>query len=272
MPSKKIRIGIGTYALAWSIGVPGHKPEEPMDALAFINYTAKEGAQCIQIADNIPLDTLEHNTLLRLRDRTAQLSLPVEVGLRGLTQARVHDYLEICRIFNCRLLRAVIDADNYRPTLEEIIHLIKKLIPALREANVRLALENHDRLSWSDFLHIIKSTDVTWVGICLDSVNSLGKGEGFFQVADQLLPYTINLHVKDYMIERKSHNMGFDVYGAVAGEGMLPIPWLFEQVKKYNRCNSAILELWTPPESTLARTIVKERLWLQKSMSYLQSL
>ncbi|NND33504.1 MAG: sugar phosphate isomerase/epimerase, partial [Saprospiraceae bacterium] len=263
---------VGTYALAWSIGVPDFMPANPMTVTEFMEIAAEAGAECVQIADNIPLDKWGKRDWIKIKDYANRLNLDLELGMRGLTRERMKTYLEICQLMDCRLLRLVIDEAQYHPALDEVILLIKEFVPALEEANVRLAVENHDRFSWIDFLEIVQNTDEQWVGICLDSVNSLGKGEGFFQVAKKLIPHTINLHVKDYMICRKPHNMGFEVYGTIAGEGMLPIPWLFEQIKRYGLCHSAILELWTPPEGTIEQTIKKEQNWMRKSMTYLHNL
>ena len=43
------------------------------------------------------------------------------------------------------------------------------------------------------------------------SVNSIGAGEGFEMVSEILIPYTINLHIKDFAIFRAVHKMGFTI-------------------------------------------------------------
>ena len=266
------KIGLGTYALAWSIGVPGFMPENPMSIMQFLDRARAVGADCVQIGDNLPVHVLSDAELQAACKHASELGLEIELGIRGLTLERVEQYLGLCQLFNARLLRVVIDAPEYEPAIEEVIHLVQKLIPSLEKAGVQLGIENHDRFSAKEFLKIIHSADSPWVGICMDSVNSLGCGEGFFEVVDQLLPYTINLHVKDYQIRRKGHNMGFDVEGTVAGQGMLPIPWLLDQVQAQGICRSAILELWPAPEDTIQETIEKEQLWVEESMKYLKSL
>ena len=52
----------------------------------------------------------------------------------------------------------------------------------------------------------------------------MGAGEGFETVSEILLPYTINLHLKDFTIRRVSHKMGMIIEGTPAGKGMLNIP------------------------------------------------
>jgi 3-oxoisoapionate decarboxylase len=267
-----IKIGLGTYALAWSIGVPGFMPGNPLSIIDFLNKAHSLDADCVQIADNLPMDELSSEELQMASKKASDLGLNVELGIRGLTMERVLQYLDLCQLFDAKLLRVVIDAPDYEPEIGEVIHLLKELLPSLAGAGVQLGIENHDRFSAKEFLQIIQITDSQWIGICMDSVNSLGCGEGFFEVADQLLPYTLSLHLKDYMIKRKVHNMGFDVWGTVAGKGMLPIPWLLEQVKAIGKCQSAILELWPPPEASIKETVEKEQRWVDESMKYLKSL
>ncbi len=111
-----------------------------------------------------------------------------------------------------------------------------------------------------------------WVGICLDTVNSFGALEGPQVVVDTLGPLTVNLHVKDFTIFRASHMMGFTVEGRPAGQGKLDIPWLLGELKRHGRECNAILELWTPPESSLDETIRKEQQWAEESVTYLRKL
>ena len=107
-------------------------------------------------------------------------------------------------------------------------------------------------------------------GICLDTVNSFGALEGPEVVVQQLAPYTLNLHVKDFTIARVSSNMGFLVTGTPAGEGRLDLPWLFERLRAAGRDVNAILETWPPFGPTLDETIARERTWVETSIRNLR--
>ncbi len=110
------------------------------------------------------------------------------------------------------------------------------------------------------------------VGICLDCVNSLGAGEGLDHVARLLSPYAVNLHIKDFTVERAEHSMGFSVTGTPAGRGMANFPALAEKIVKFNRCHSAILEQWVPFQGDLTKTIELEKNWADESIAYLKSI
>lgn len=267
-----MKLGLGTYAFAWAIGVPGHRPKKPMPVFEFLDKAALYEFDAVQIGDNLPLHLLTGSQLQSLKNEADQLGISIEVGMRGLLETMVLKYLEIAEKLGSNILRIVVDTSDYKPDLHEIIKVIHNLIPVLKEKKIKLAIENHDRLASDIFIQIVEMTDPDWVGICLDSVNSLGAGEGFYEVARKLLPYTINLHLKDYMIKRMDHNMGFVVNGTIAGKGMLPIEWLLAETKKDNNCQSAILELWPAPEGNIEATIQKEELWVGESARYLRRL
>jgi L-ribulose-5-phosphate 3-epimerase UlaE len=100
----------------------------------------------------------------------------------------------------------------------------------------------------------------------------MGAGEGFEEVSRILLPYTINLHIKDFTIRRVPHKMGIIIEGSPAGKGMLNIKDTVESLNKYKICLSAILELWTPPESNIEDTVIKENKWASESITFLKTI
>jgi hypothetical protein len=53
---------------------------------------------------------------------------------------------------------------------------------------------------------------------------------------------------------------------------MLNIPALFKEIEKENKCQSVILELWTPPEQNINQTIEKEINWADESIKYLKEI
>ena len=112
------------------------------------------------------------------------------------------------------------------------------MVPEFKSRKIKLAIENHDRFKASEFEEIIQAVGQEWVGICLDSVNSMGAGEGFETVSEILIPYTINLHIKDFTIFRVSHKMGFVIEGRPAGKGMLNITELVSALSETGRCQS----------------------------------
>jgi 3-oxoisoapionate decarboxylase len=267
-----VRLGISSYTYTWAVGVPGQAPARPLTAPDLVRLAAAAGLRCAQIADNLPLDALDDGERRDLRALAAEMGVAIETGARGLAPDRLALYLDLAVFFHSPILRFVIDGPGHQPSIDEVVGVVGAALPRLREAGVRLALENHDRLKAAEFREIVLRTDPEWVGICLDTVNSMGAGEGTAEVVATLAPHTLNLHLKDFAVERVSHQMGFVVTGRPAGRGMLRVPWLLEEVRRHGRCQSAILELWTPPASNLEETIAREAAWADESLRFLMPL
>jgi 3-oxoisoapionate decarboxylase len=269
-PHRGGRLGISTFAFAWAIGVPGHIPARAMDAFAFLDRAAALGAGVAQIGDNLPLGDWAPTDLERLRAHADGLGLTLEVGSRGIAAGNLTRYAEIARTLSSDILRVVIDTERHRPAPGEVVATVREALPALERARVTLAVENHDRFPVATLAAIVRELGSERVGICLDTVNSLGSLEGPEAVLDALGPYVVNFHVKDVRIERLSHNMGFLVSGTPAGQGMLDLPGMLRRLVGFGRAPNVILELWPPPEDDLEATVRKEAAWAEASMAYLR--
>ncbi|MBN1400587.1 MAG: TIM barrel protein [Anaerolineae bacterium] len=266
-----MRLGLGSYACAWAIGVPGFPaPAQPMQALDLIERAAQLGLALVQICDNLPLHTLSPKDLDALAHRADALGVRIVLGTRGLVREHLLTYLQLCGRFGGAILRVVIDTSGYQPSLDEIVALLKALTPDLRAAGVCLAIENHDRFRARDLAAILERVASEHVGICLDTVNSFGALEGPELVVGVLAPWVVDLHIKDFALFRAPHNMGFTIEGRPAGQGRLDVPWVLDVLRAHHRSFDAILELWPPPEATLAETIAKEARWAELSVAYLR--
>ncbi len=263
-----MKAGISSYAYTWAIGVPGKMPERPMNVYALIEKAAEFEIPVVQIADNLPLDKLSEPELLKIRNFAEDLNVQIEVGAREMTPENLDRYIDLALFFNSPILRFVIDGKNFQPDLNEIHKIIKNAVPVLEKYKIILAIENHDRFKASTFVQMVEAAKSSFVRICLDSVNSMGAGEGLETVIEKLAPFTVNLHVKEFIAKRIWHQMGFVVEGCPLGEGMLPLEELIQKVSP--RCFSAVLEQWTPPEESIGKTIEKEALWAEKSIKYLK--
>jgi sugar phosphate isomerase/epimerase len=146
--------------------------------------------------------------------------------------------------------------------------VLREVAPLLD--GIQLGIENHDRFPARTLRSMIEAAGSDRIGICLDTANSLGAAEGLETIVSVLGSLTLNLHLKDFCIARVPHLMGFTVEGRPAGGGMLDVRWLLDQLAPFGRCETAILELWTPPESDIAQTVAKEEAWAAESVAFLK--
>ncbi|MDX1931611.1 MAG: TIM barrel protein [Capsulimonadales bacterium] len=267
---KNMRFGIGSYTYAWAIGVPGFPaPPNPLDAFRLLDRTVGFGLSVVQICDNLPLTDLAERDLQAFAERAFSAGVHIEIGTRGIDETNLRQYLALARRFRSPFVRVVIDRGSDEPSPEETVRRLRPLVAAFAAENVVLALENHDRFPADILADIVERLGPETVGICLDTVNSFGSLEGPDVVIPTLAPYAVNLHIKDFSIRRATHNMGFLIEGQPAGQGRLNIPELLTSLPK---CQTAILELWTPYQETIARTVALEAQWADESVIYLKSL
>lgn len=229
--SAKRRFGVGSYTWPWEARAG------TLTAKLVAERAVSAGFDTVQLCDNIPL------TGLRPEDFPPDLT--VELGTRGL--ASLPDALKLAEKLRSPLLRLVIDAHAHEPEPGEIVETVRGFLPALESQGCTLALENHDRLSARTLAEIVVSLDSPFVGICLDTANSLGAGEGLETVLSHLAERAVCLHLKDIQVRRVSHLMGFDVLGCEPGTGLIDFTETLARTTP--RCQSVILEQWPPEPS-----------------------
>jgi 3-oxoisoapionate decarboxylase len=272
VPLGQVRLGLSTYAYTWSIGAPGHPPRHPLTAMELLERAAGLNVPVVQIADNLPLHLMPAGDVEALADRAARLGIQVEVGTRGIEPGHLRRYLDLAQRFGSPILRVVIDSAQRRYSAEEATAVLRPQRDAFTRAGVVLAIENHDHIPAATLVRMVRELGPDWTGVCLDTANSLGALEGTATVVETLGPWTVNVHVKDIVVTRLSHMMGFTVEGRPAGGGQLDLPWLLDGLAARGRDFSAILELWTPPEPELEQTIDKEQRWVEESVRFLAPL
>ena len=267
-----MKLGIGSYTYTWAVGVPGTMPAQPLSYEGLLAQAAELGVNVVQYADNLPLEVLAEGDLHALARQAEQLGIQVEVGTRGIEADHLRRFVEIAQIFGAPFVRVVIDTPEQKPSAEDTTSLLSPLREAFSTAGIRLALENHTRFSCRTLAWLVETLGSDWVGICLDTVNSMGALEGTEEVMRTLGRYAVNLHVKDFAVTRLEHTLGFLVEGRPAGQGRLDVPWMMGELQRLGHDPNAILELWTPPEEQLEDTIAKEARWAQESVAYLRTL
>lgn len=262
-------IGIGSYSFPWAVGVSGYpQPARPFTARDLVECAEKWGAEVVQVADNLPLEDLNSEELSRLR----QSRLVLEAGTRGVDPSHLRKYLGIANQVGARLLRTLTHTRHSWPGLTEVESHLREVLPDFEHAGVSIALENYEAHSSRELAALVERVGSQHLGVCLDTVNSLGAGEGLAGIVENLAPHVINVHIKDFDIMRARHNMGFSVIGRPAGEGKLNIPRLLERIDRYGRKPNVILEQWPPFTNNIAETIQLEAEWAERGFRCLKNL
>ena len=247
-------VGISSFAFGW--GVRLGRPL--VDELAVVEFARRHGLGVVQLGDNLPMHLRTAAQRAALKSAAGAAGLRLELGARGLTEPQLQTYLALGEELSSPFLRFVVDDVGYEPDIADLTALLRNALPALAKAGVTLGLENHDRFRAAELRRLIDDVGSPRVGVCLDTANSFGAGEGLEHVAEWLAPVTVNLHVKDVTIRRLPYLMGFTIAGCTLGEGQLPIRPLLERMRAAGYCGSVILEAWWPPGADDSITVAGE--------------
>jgi sugar phosphate isomerase/epimerase len=265
-----MKLGISSFTFPWAIG--GIESDHPvaMSALELLERAHELRADVLQIADNLPIGGLSEAELTGLKAQADSYGIALEVGTRGIKSENLEDFLSIAQKLSSPILRVVIDSKGHEPSIPEIIDLLKPFESKFKQAGIKLAIENHDRLTCAEFNEIIDQVGSDWVGICLDTVNSLGAVEAPNTVIPALAPRAINVHMKDFEIVRTNGQMGFTVRGTALGEGRLDVSEVIAAVGGSKRDITAVIELWTPRQNSYEATVDLENEWAKISVANLR--
>lgn len=265
-----MKLGISSFTFPWAIG--GIEPDYPvaMSAFELLERAHELKADVLQIADNLPIGGLAEAELLKLKALADSYGIAIEVGTRGIKSENLANFLRIAHLLASPILRVVIDSKDHEPAISEIVQLLKPFESKFKEAKIKLAIENHDRLTCAEFNEIIDQVGSDWVGICLDTVNSLGAVEAPNTVIPALAPRAINVHMKDFEIIRTNGQMGFTVRGTALGQGRLDVAGVIAAVGGASRDITAVIELWTPRQDSYDATVALENKWALESVEYLR--
>jgi sugar phosphate isomerase/epimerase len=255
-----MKLGIGSYTYGWAVAAG------ELSALDLIERAQALGVVVVQLCDNLPAETYEQASLDRIASAVRAAGVGLEVGTRGSRPDHLTRYIDVARRLGSGVLRLVIDDGADRPEPDEVVARLKRVAPDFGRAGVTLAVENHDRFRAKELAEIIRRVASERVGICLDTVNSIGALEGPEVVVETLGPYVSCLHLKDFAVTRFPHLQGFTVEGRPLGQGMLDVPWLLSRLKAFGREFNAVIEQWVPPEATTDETIRKERRWAEEGV------
>lgn len=266
-----MRLGISSYTFPWSFGVAQYpQPKNPLDAIGLLKKAESLGVEVVQICDNYPLHKVNTEMLNEILAVSKKTGITIEIGTRGVDPENLLAYLSIAEKLNARMLRTTFETPDKDFDLEKIITRIKQVLPRFIEKGVFIALENYEQFKSEDLAFVVKKLNSPFIGVCLDTANSLGALERLEDVVDRLAPFTINLHLKDFEIMRFKHRMGFKIVGRPLGKGKLNVEWLLGALGDKVKDLSIIVEQWVPFLGSIEKTISVEEKWAAKSIKYLK--
>jgi sugar phosphate isomerase/epimerase len=262
-------IGLGTYAFFWQ---HSDRVEQPLGLIDVLERTRDLDVDLFQVCDWAPLLTLSDAELREAATAARRLGLTVELGTKGVAPEHLRAFLRLAEVFDAELVRSMVYAPGFRPTLDEAAAMLDEVLPEFEAAGVALALETYEQVPTAELVGLIERVGSDRLGICLDPANVVAGLELPKDAVERCAPLTRNIHAKDFAFARQDGWVGFTYSGAPMGEGLHDYPHLLDTVRPDQRGVNQIVEHWLPWQGDPDTTVRTEQAWTSTALDYLRSM
>lgn len=256
-------LGIGSWAFRYASGCHGFQPPQSLTVREFARAAKELGFPRIQICENLHYAQKRNEELREDAAYIKSLDLAVELGMNGLTRESLLRHIELCELFDCHFLRAVVGGGGSDPDALYQRHygVIKENLPRLEAAGVVLGIENHFDLTTDQIVRMVRELDSPYVRAIYDSTNSMGFVEHPMVTLEKMLPVAASCHLKDYVVEKVE--AGYRIKGTVLGEGSFDIRRALERFRQEQPDATIILETTIPKDAAASAEAVLATEWQQ---------
>ena len=254
-PGSRASVGIGmhSYGFQWRAAKQNPAGAKFHDALTFLQYAHQLGAGGVQVtigekdrayAERIKAETDKHGLYFE-----AQFQLPKDDTDVG----RFERDVRLAGDAGATVFRtACLSGRRYETfkSLEEFQEFAARSRKSLRLAELvlkrhrfRMAVENHKDWLVPELLEIVRKFSSEWVGICVDTGNSIALMEDALSVIEEYAPFAFSVHLKDMAFGEDKD--GFLLAEVPLGQGALSIARIVQILRKANPAVRLNLEMIT---------------------------
>jgi sugar phosphate isomerase/epimerase len=264
------KLGIGSFAYRYHVGIPGCMPESPMKPMDFINESARLGLRRIQLCENLNYVNCSEPDILRMAKRTKELGLIVEIGMNGASKENLRKHIHLAQIFGSKFIRVVIGDIGLEGeyAVDAVTNNLNSTIHECRGAGIEIGLENHFDLPTPQIMRIIHNVHDPLVGSVFDSTNCINFLERPEETLDYMLPCIKSAHLKDFRMVKTE--AGITLRGQILGQGIIDSKSLVKKILSNNPNASIIIELTIRRENGIpvSDVIAKEKCQIEQSVAY----
>ncbi|MGO9208826.1 MAG: sugar phosphate isomerase/epimerase family protein, partial [Terriglobales bacterium] len=204
----------------------------------FLEYCHSLGAGGVQVE----IDSLDPNYLAKLRRRTTELRMYLEVIVE-LPQRDAADFERHviaarqagadCLRAHCLLGRRYenfTSLDQWKTFVAESDRRLALAVPVLEKHQLALGLENHKDWTAEEMLDLLARHSSEYLGVCLDTGNNLALLDDPAETIRKLAPHAVTTHFKD--VAAKEYPEGFLLSEVPLGRGILDLAWAVECIRQ----------------------------------------
>lgn len=233
-PHAARRTGLGICVHSFQIRSKAEQAGGPAftDPLNFLEYCHQLGAAGVQIGLGIKDET--YTSKLRQRAEAYDMFIEGIVGLprdskdvkrfeaNVLTAEQAGAHVIRTVMMSGRRYERFESAEQFRKAAEQGLKSLQLAEPVAARHRIRLAIENHKDHRIDERLEVIKRLSSEYVGICVDTGNSIALLEDPMEVTEAYAPWAFSAHLKDMAVQE--YDEGFLLSEVPLGEGFLDLP------------------------------------------------
>ena len=242
--------------------------EKPLsDPSHFLDYCHQLGAGGVEVA----AESLDPNSRKRFRRRAESAGMHVEVAVRlPRDQSDVssfQDSLRAAKSVGASVVRTTLltrpryvaldNAEELRRFVQQSWKSVTLAENAVRRRRMKLAIENHRDMRIEELLSMMNQISSEFVGVCIDTANSLALLESPAEAVEKLAPYAISVHLKDIAVKESAD--GFLLSEVALGEGFLDLRGIVEDLRQARSNIRFNLEVMT--DDPLEIPCLADRYW-----------
>lgn len=252
-PATAPRPRMGVVIHSYGIRRSADKERRFDDPLTFLEYCQARGAGGVQTNLGIRADAYaaklhdlmaKHNLYLEgsialPRDKSDVECFAAEV----MTAKRCGVNVFRTVLMNGRRYEVFDSAEGFRKFFDQGKQALALARPIVEKQEIRMAIENHKDLRTPELLDLIKKLDSPFVGVCIDTGNSIALLESPQETVELLAPYAFTTHMKDMGVEE--YRDGFLLSEVPLGAGFLDLAQIVTTVRKARPAIRLNLEMIT---------------------------
>jgi sugar phosphate isomerase/epimerase len=210
-PNRPVRLGLDAYSLRSQGWTP----------FQLLEFCGARGLDVLHLSEIRFLGGLEREHLRRVRAYASELGIDLEIGMRsicpsstifepsaGTATEQLTKVIEAATMVGSPIVRCVLgrfgdrtEPGGIEPRIDETIAVLRSLRTRVVDGGLKVAVENHaGDMQARELKMLVEAAGTDFVGVCLDSGNSLWALEDPHLALDVLAPYVLTSHMRDGVV------------------------------------------------------------------------